>query len=198
MSDHATTPAPTLAGRFPMVRSMARGWWVFAFRGVAAIVFALLAFLLPGLGLAVVLGFLAAWMAVDGVATLYQAVRGPPERHAAWFWVDGILSLLAAAVLLLAPAPSALVLVLITGVWIVAVGGPRLVVAFRVGSVLIGLFGALAILLGAWLIAAPGPGLLALIWLVALQAMLAGGLLLGLGWRLRRVHHDPHGPAFGK
>lgn len=198
MSDHAMTAPPSLAGRFPMVRSMARGWWVFVLRGVAAIVFGLLAFLLPGLGLAVMLGFLAAWMVVDGVATLYQAVRGPPARHGAWFWVDGIVSLVAAAVLLLAPGASALGLVLVTGAWSAAIGVLRLVMAFRIGSVLMGVLGALAILLGAWLIAAPGPGLLALIWLVGLQAALAGGVLIGLGWRLRRVHNDPRGPAVGR
>lgn len=79
-----------------------------------------------------------------------------------------------------------------------AIGVLRLVLAFRIGSVLMGLLGAVAILLGAWLIAAPGPGLLTLIWMVGLQAMMAGGLLLGLGWRLRRVHHDPRGPAMGR
>ena len=45
------------------------------------------------------------------------------------------------------------------------------------------------------LIAAPGPGLLALIWLVGLQAIMMGVLLIGFGWRLRRIHNDPHGPA---
>lgn len=115
-SDQAPSNAGGLAGRFPMVRVMARGWWVFALRGVAAVLFGLVTFLVPGLGLAFVLGVLTAWMAVDGVGTLYQAMRGPPERHGAWFWVDGVLSLVAAAVLLLAPGASALGLVLITGI----------------------------------------------------------------------------------
>ncbi|MFC7692500.1 DUF308 domain-containing protein [Paeniroseomonas aquatica] len=89
----ATPPGPmSLNGRFPMVRLMAQGWWMFILRGAASILFGLLAFLVPGLGLAVMLGFLAAWMALDGIGTLYQAVKGPPERHGAWFWVDGIVS----------------------------------------------------------------------------------------------------------
>jgi uncharacterized membrane protein HdeD (DUF308 family) len=189
-----TSPAPP-TGRFPLARMMARGWWVFVLRGVVSILFGLLAFLAPGAGLAVILGFLAAWMAVDGVATLYQAVKGPPERHGVWFRVDGIVSLAAAAAILFLPGLSAFALVLVAGAWSAAVGVSRLIMAFRVGNVLLGLLGAVAVVAGVWLILAPGPGLLALIWLVGLEALIVGGLLIGLGWRLRRIHHDPHGPA---
>src|SRR3712207_1776866 len=80
MSASQATP-PSLDGRFPLVRRMAAGWWVFVLRGVVAILFGLMAFLAPGAGLAFILGVLAAWMAIDGVSTLYQAVKGPPERH---------------------------------------------------------------------------------------------------------------------
>jgi uncharacterized membrane protein HdeD (DUF308 family) len=197
MSDIPAGP-PSLIGRFALVRLMARGWWMFLLRGVLSIGFGVLAFLAPALGLAVVLGFLAAWMALDGVGTLYQAMAGPPERHGIWFWVDGLVSLAAAAALLAAPLVSALALVLVTGFWSIAVGVIRLVMAFRLGSVLIGLFGAVSVFIGVWLIVTPGPGLLALIWLVGIQAVLVGGLLCWLGWRLWRVAHDPHGPAMGR
>ena len=194
-----TQPAPmSLTGGFPLVRMMARGWWMFMLRGVFAILFGLVAFLVPGLGLALILGCLAAWMALDGVGTLYHAVRGPPERHGAWFWIDGILSLVAAAALLLAPVASAIGLVFLVAAWSVVVGVIRLVMAFRLGSVLMGLFGAISVFIGAWMISAPGPGLLALIWLVGIQAVATGTVLLGLGWRLRRIAHDPHGPDMGR
>jgi uncharacterized membrane protein HdeD (DUF308 family) len=195
MSDPAAATAHP--PHFAAVRAMATAWWVFALRGLAAILFGVLAFLAPGAGLAVILAFLAAWMVVDGVATLYQAVKGPPERHGVWFWVDGIASLIAAAALLLWPAASALVLVLIAGVWSIAVGVFRLVLAFRLKSVLLGLLGAVTVLVGAWLVAYPGPGLLALIWLVGIEAVVIGVLQLGVAWRLRRIHHDPHAPATG-
>jgi len=192
MSD-ASMNHPNLAGRFLVVRMMARGWWVFVLRGVVAILFGILAFLLPGLGLAVIIGILAAWMLLDGIGTLYQAVKGPPERHGFWFWLDGIVSIIAAAALLFLPLASAIALVLVAGVWSIVIGVFRLVLAFRLASVLMGLLGALNIFIGAWLIAQPGPGLLALIWVVGLEAIIAGVLMIGLGWRLRRVHHEPHG-----
>jgi uncharacterized membrane protein HdeD (DUF308 family) len=189
---------PSLTGRFPLVRVMARNWWVFVVRGVAAILFGLVAFLSPGAGLAFILGVLGAWMAIDGVSTLYQAIKGPPERHGIWFWLDGIISLLAAAAVLIAPGISALTLVWITGFWSIAIGAVRLVMAFRLGSILMGLFGAVSVFFGVWLLLNPGPGLLALIWVVGIEAMVAGGLMISLGWRLRRVANDPHGPALGR
>ena len=197
MSGSQATP-PSLTGHFPLVRLMARGWWVFVLRGVVAILFGLVAFIAPGLGLAFILGMLAAWMAIDGVSTLYQAVKGAPERHGVWFWLDGIISLLAAAFILLAPGVSALTLVYVTSFWSLAIGIFRLIMAFRLGSIMMALFGAIAVFFGVWLLLNPGPGLVALIWIVGIEAIVAGALMIGLGWRLRRVAHDPHGPAMGR
>jgi uncharacterized membrane protein HdeD (DUF308 family) len=190
-------PAATAAaGRFATARMLARGWWLFLLRGVVGILFGLLALLVPGVGLAFILGFLSAFLAIDGISSIAQAVRGgaDPQKSKTWLWIDGIASVVAAAALLLLPVVSAVVLVLMVGSWSIVVGIMRLVLAFRSGSVMLGLMGALAILVGAWMVVAPGPGLLALIWLVAFQAFFAGALFIGLGWRLRRIAHDPHGP----
>jgi uncharacterized membrane protein HdeD (DUF308 family) len=182
----------TIPGPVHLVRLLAHNWWLFALRGVVAILFGLLAFLMPGAGLAVMLAFLAAWLAIEGVSTLWQGIAGPSRQHGFWFWVDGLVSLAAAAFLIFAPAQSAVALVIVAGIWAVAVGIIRLVLAFRLSSVLMGLLGAVTVFFGAWLIAAPGPGLLALIWLVGLEAVIMGGVLLGLAWRLRKIAHDPH------
>lgn len=204
MSDFAPS-ALVHPGRFATVRMLARGWWLLALRGGLAIAFGLLAFLLPAPALAVILGVLAAWMLLDGVATISQAVGGArpavpgaPAPSNGWLWFDGILSLVTAAALLLAPGLSALTLVFVVAGWSVATGVLRLILAFRTGNVLLGLAGAVAALVGAWMFVAPGPGLLAILWLVGLQALVVGALLLGLGWRLRRIHQDPHGPAMGR
>ncbi|MCV5209022.1 DUF308 domain-containing protein, partial [Escherichia coli] len=90
-------------------------------------------------------------MAIDGVGSIYQAVQGGPtpgERSRAWLWVDGIIALLAAAVVLFAPGLSALGLVIVTGAWFVVAGVARLILAFRLSSVLLGLLGALSIVIG--------------------------------------------------
>lgn len=197
MSGTATTMVAE--GRFPAIRALARGWWLFMLRGVAGIVFGVLAWLLPGAGLVFILAFLAAWLAVDGVAALVQAARGGPDpqgrhRSRTWLAIDGVLSILTALIVLLLPGLSAVALVIMVGAWAIAVGALRVVLGWRAGDWLLGLLGALSVLVGIWLVIAPGPGLLALIWLVGFQAVLTGFLFLAFGWRLRRVAQDPHGP----
>ena len=197
----STFPAPA-EGRFRMIRALASGWWLLLLRGIVSILFGIFAFLAPGLGLAVILGTLAAWLALDGAFTLWHAITGrsAPAGMAqpagarpgsGWMWLDGLLSLLAAALLLMMPIASAIALVLLVAAWSVVTGAFRIVLAWRSGSWLLGLWGALGIVVGLWLAAAPGPGLLTLIWVVAIQAVIGGALLVGLAFRLRRVHHDP-------
>lgn len=194
-----TDTTGTDPGRFPAIRALARGWWLFLLRGIAGIIFGILVFLFPGAGLALILGFLAAWIAVDGIASLVQAARGGPDptgRHRSRIWLalDGMLSLLLAVVILLLPGLSAVALVLVVGAWAIAVGALRIWLAWRAGDWTLGLLGALSVLVGLWLVVAPGPGLLALVWLVGIQAIAMGFLFLAFGWRLRRIANDPHGP----
>ncbi|PWS38826.1 hypothetical protein DFH01_06135 [Falsiroseomonas bella] len=186
--------------RFAAVRALAQGWWLFLLRGVLGILFGIVIFLFPGVGLAVILAFLAAWVGVDGVASLVHAFRGTPDptgrhRSRTWLTLDGIASLALAAVVLIAPGISAIFLVICVGAWALVVGVFRLVMAWRSGSWMLGLLGAVSVLAGLMLMIAPGPGLLAVIWIVALEAIAMGVLFVGLGWRLRKVANDPHGPV---
>jgi uncharacterized membrane protein HdeD (DUF308 family) len=189
----ATVTNTPLAGRFAVVRWLARAWWLFLLRGSIGLACGLLALLFPLLGLQVNLVLLAAWMAVDGGATLLHAATHRREAGA-MIWLDGVVSLLAAGALVFRPGDSALALVLIAGVWLTAAGIVRLVLSFQAGNLLLAAFGALTVLLGGWILVHPGAGLLALIWALGVQALLSGLLLLGIGWRLRRVANDPNGP----
>jgi uncharacterized membrane protein HdeD (DUF308 family) len=191
-----TTPMET---RFAAVRTLARGWWLFLLRGIAGILFGILVFMFPGAGLALILAFLAAWMAVDGIASLIQAARGEPDltgrhRSRTWLALDGVFSLLFAAVVLFMPGLSAVALVIAVGAWAMVVGVFRLVLAWRAGDWMLGALGALSVLIGIWLMAAPGPGILALVWLVGIEAIMMGVLFVAVGWRLRTIANDPHAP----
>jgi uncharacterized membrane protein HdeD (DUF308 family) len=194
-----TTEPDDLTGRFGAVRSLAKGWWLFMLRGVLGILFGILIFLFPGAGLAFILAFLAAWVLFDGAASLLHAVRGEPDpkgrhRSRTWLALDGVASLVLGALILMAPGISAIMLVICIGAWALVVGVLRIVMAWRAGSWTLGLLGVISVLAGIWLMAAPGPGLLAVIWVVAIEAIAMGALFLGIGWRLRKVANDPHGP----
>lgn len=177
---------------------MAGGWWLFVLRGVMGIVFGAFIFFNPGIGLVFVLGFLAAWMAVDGIASLVQAIRGrlgAAGRSRPWLVLDGVISLGVAAFILFAPGLSAIALVICVGAWALMVGGARLVLAWRTGSGLLGLLGAVSIVAGVILLIAPGTGLLAVIWIIGLEAIAMGALFIGFGLHLKRMKDDPSAAA---
>ncbi|WP_376099574.1 HdeD family acid-resistance protein [Roseomonas sp. CCTCC AB2023176] len=194
-----TEPRDTaLPMRFRLARELARGWWLFLLRGIASILFGVFAFLAPGFGLAVILGAIAAWLLLDAVMSFFQSATGrtdagthPVRGGRVWLAVEGVVSAIAAVLIFASPLTSAVTIVILVAAWMIASGVLRILLAARAGSWLLGLSGVLGILVGIWLVLAPGAGLLALIWLVAVQAVAAGVMLIALALRLRRIHHDP-------
>lgn len=170
-----------------VLRGMARHWWAFVLRGAAAILFGVLTLLNPGLSIFALLAFLAAWLAIEGGTTVWQAIAGK-GTHGGWTWLDGLLSLGAALALLLAPGLSLFLFVLMAGGLAVAVGVARIVLAFRAADWLLGLLGGVTVLFGAVLLARPGTGLIALVWIVAVEALVMGAILVALGFRLKRLN----------
>ena len=82
-----------------MIDTIARNWWALLIRGIAAVVFGVLAFLWPGITL-VALGILfGAYAFVDGVFAIVAAVRAA-EAHLRWwpFLLEGVVGLLIAAI----------------------------------------------------------------------------------------------------
>ncbi|MFL4984900.1 MAG: HdeD family acid-resistance protein [Xanthobacteraceae bacterium] len=68
-------PAPR-----PMLHALAKAWWLVLLRGIAAIVFGVLAFVWPGLTLITLVLFYGAYALIDGVCALAAAFTGAPSR----------------------------------------------------------------------------------------------------------------------
>ncbi|MGG5820570.1 HdeD family acid-resistance protein [Falsiroseomonas sp. HW251] len=190
-------------GRFPAVRAMAQGWWLFVLRGVASMLLGLMVLLSPGAGILVFLTFIAVWAIFDGVASLVHAARGEPDpsgrhRSRTWLALDGIASVLFGILVLMAPGLSAAVLVICIGAWAAVTGVLRLVLAFRTGSWTLGLLGLIAVLAGIYMMAAPMIGAIVLVWVIGIEALMMGGLFVAFGLRLRKVANDPHAADIAK
>ena len=79
-----------------MSNLLAQNWWAIALRGVFAIIFGIIALLMPGAALLAFVLLFAAYMLVDGIFAIVAGVRAA-QRHERWGWLvfEGILDLIA-------------------------------------------------------------------------------------------------------
>jgi uncharacterized membrane protein HdeD (DUF308 family) len=172
--------------------ALARNWWALAIRGVAAIIFGLLALLLPGVTLAALILLFAAYALVDGIFNLVAALRGHTGERPRWLLtVEGLASIAAGIVAFALPGLTALVLVYVIAVWALITGVLEVVAAIRLRDEIpnewwLVASGVLSVVFGLLLVIAPGAGVLALVLWVGAYAIVFGALLIGLAFRLRR------------
>lgn len=183
-----------------MQRMLAISWWMLLFRGAAAVLFGALAVAWPAITLFVLVVLFAAYVLAMGAITLVAGLR--TRREDGWWLVSllGVVSLAAGALALLYPGMTALVLVLIIGAGALIVGIIDMAMAIRLrkelrNEWLLGLAGLISIVFGAFVLLSPGAGALALIWLIALQSVLTGVLLIAIGLRVRSAERTLGHPA---
>src|SRR5436309_7265364 len=115
-----------------LIETLKRHWWVPVIRGIAAIVFGVIAFVYPGLTVAVLVLLFGAWVLVDGVFRIVGAI-GHRASDPDWGWqlVIGILGIIIGFLTFHAPAITALALVIYIAAWALMIGVTEIVVAIR-------------------------------------------------------------------
>jgi uncharacterized membrane protein HdeD (DUF308 family) len=183
--------APSLPWHSPVLHALAERWWVMLLRGIAAIIFGVLAFAWPGLTLLTLVIIYGAYALVDGVLALVAAFTGGAKPIPTWWLiVVGLLGIGAGVVTFLYPGMTALVLVVFIGVWSIAHGIFEIVGAIQLrkeidNEWLLVLAGAMSVVFGIVILMWPGAGALALVWLIGAYAIVFGALLVGFALKLR-------------
>jgi uncharacterized membrane protein HdeD (DUF308 family) len=170
---------------------LSRAWWLVALRGALAIIFGIFAFVYPGVTLVVLIAFFAAYMFIDGIVALSQAVRFRHDLER-WPWLlfEGILGIAVGAITYFWPGITAIAWVFTIAAWAIITGILEIVAAIRLRQVISGeiwllISGILSIALGIAFAFLPLVGLLAAVWMVGVYAVLYGVVLLSLSFRLR-------------
>jgi uncharacterized membrane protein HdeD (DUF308 family) len=183
----------------PMSALLAQNWWAIALRGLAAILFGIIAVFSPGLTIVSLVLLFAAYMLVDGVFTLIAAVRAA-RHHQRWglLILEGVADLAAGGIALALPLATVLAFVLLMGAWAIVSGALMLGAAFRLhaahGRGLMIFSGIVSIVWGFLLLIWPIIGAVVLTWWMGAYALLFGGGLLVLAFRLRQ-HRDDRIPT---
>src|SRR2546425_10105168 len=173
------------------IDSLARNWWALALRGVAAMIFGVLAFVLPGVTLAVLILLFGGYALVEGILNVIAAVRGRGDDQPWWaLLLEGLVSIAAGIVAFVVPGVTGLALLYIIAAWAIVTGPLEIVAAIRLrrwitGEARLVLNGVLSIAFGVLTMLMPGAGALSLAWLIGAYAIVFGALLLGVSFRLR-------------
>ena len=191
-----TEPLTTTGDR-PLLNALAEHWWLFLLRGIAAVIFGILAIALPGITILTLTLLWGAYAIVDGACSLWAAIMGNAVADRGprwWLAVVGILGLVAGVIALVFPGPTAAILLIAIAAWAIAIGVMQIIGAIRLRKEidhewLLGLSGLASIAFGLLFFMQPMAGALAVVWLISFFALFFGIDLIFFAFRLRK-HHD--------
>jgi len=175
--------------RIDMVRAdaawLARNWWAIALRGVAGIVFGIMALLMPAITLAALILLFGVFAVVEGIFSVLAAVRGHSGAPRWFLLLEGVVGIAAGVVAFVWPGLTAIVLLYVIAAWAIITGVLEIAAAARLHNRIRGewwlvLGGILSVVAGVWMMRAPGSGALAVVLFGILQVVLAFRLRGGL------------------
>ena len=176
-----------------LIETLKRHWWVPVLRGVAAVLFGTMAFVYPGLTVAVLVLLFGAWILVDGVFRVIGAIgHRASDKEWGFDLIIGIMGIIIGFLTFHAPRITALALIIYIAAWALMIGATEIALAIKLrreikGEWFLILMGLLSIAFAVMLLWNPLPGALALVWLIGSYAIAFGILAVILGFRLRSL-----------
>ncbi|MFI7129623.1 HdeD family acid-resistance protein [Nonomuraea sp. NPDC050153] len=168
---------------------ISQSWWLLLIRGLASIIFGLLALIWPGITVLVLVIFFGAYALVGGVAELFAGFRHGAESRA-WLIFSGIIGILAGIATFIWPGITSLALLYVVAFWAIFTGVLEIMAGIRLRKtidnewmLIIG--GILSVIFGILLLIWPAAGLVSLAWLVGVFAILYGIAMVALSFRVK-------------
>jgi uncharacterized membrane protein HdeD (DUF308 family) len=168
---------------------MRRGGWAMTLRGIAAVVFGLVALWYPRAAVDAFVVFFAIFAFADAILDcILAATLGSAGLSRGWFASAALLSTVAAVAAIAFPRITFLALVYVVAARAIAMGCVEIGAAAAWRELddpwQLGVAGVLSVILGALLFASPRAGGLALVWTIGVYAIAAGTALSLLGARM--------------
>jgi uncharacterized membrane protein HdeD (DUF308 family) len=175
-----------------MLHTLATNWWALALRGLVAVLFGLLTFLLPGITLVTLVLLFGAYALADGIFNVIAFFRVASHQWA--LLVEGVIGIIAGILTFAWPAITAIVLLYVIAFWAIFTGVFEIIAGIRLRKAitnewLLLVMGVLSLLFGVLILFAPGAGALAIVLWIGAYALVFGVFLLAFAFRLRGHRH---------
>jgi len=175
-----------------MLHTLATNWWALAFRGLVAVLFGLLTFLLSGITLVTLVLLFGAYALADGFFNVVAFFR--VASHQWPLLIEGVIGIIAGILTFAWPAITAIVLLYVIAFWAIFTGVFEIIAGIRLrksitNEWLLFVMGVLSLLFGVLILFAPGAGALAIVLWIGSYALVFGVFLLALAFRLRGHRH---------
>ncbi len=174
-----------------LAKLLSQYWWVLLLRGILAILFGVVAYSWPGLTLATLVLFFAAFVFVDGIFDVFHAFSGREENENWWvLLLEGLLGIAFGVITWINPGITTLVLLLYIAFWAMATGVLKILMAVRLRKEIEGewwliLSGLVSAIFGIVMLARPGAGALAVLLFIAAWSIVVGIFMVILSFRAR-------------
>jgi len=158
-------------------------------RGLLGIAFGLICLVVPSVAILALILLFSAYMLVDGVLAIASGLKAARNGER-WglLILEGVVDIAAGAVAFLWPAITAVAFVILIAVWAIISGALMLGAAFTLkldhGRWWLALGGIASVIFGIVLLVAPVVGAVVLTWWVGAYAIVFGGFLLVLAFKL--------------
>jgi len=190
-----------ISGICTVADTLSHNWWLLALRGLAAIIFGLLTFIWPGISLFALIMLFGAFALVNGVLSIFLAVRAPKGYPRFGSLVlGGVCGIFAAILTLIWPGLTALGLLIMIAAWAIVTGILEIFAAIKLRKEikrewLLIVAGLCSVVFGVLLMLMPGPGALVLVLWIGAYALVVGLLLIVLAFKVRRLGKEVLTPA---
>ncbi len=163
-------------------------WWVTLALGLLSLVAGIIVLIKPGHSLTAIAIITGIFVLVDGIVALIAAITGNTESRALAS-ILGVVSLVVGVLLIRHPVGGVTAVAMLVGLWMIAMGAVRFVLAFgapqhRVWRVAVGIIELIA---GIAIVSSPKIGLAALALFVGISLIANGVTLTALGVALRGI-----------
>jgi uncharacterized membrane protein HdeD (DUF308 family) len=165
---------------------------MFLFRGIAAVLFGIIALVWPKLTLSTLVFLFGVFAVVSGITAVVAALRNTDEQGWGLLLFQGIVGILAGVVALVWPGITALAFLYLLAAWAILTGIVELVtpLSFPMSggrTVLMVLAGLVSIVFGILIAAQPSSGLLAVVWLIGVYAIVYGVMYIVVYFQSRSL-----------